>query len=86
MIELTSQEQRFLNRQIRNKKNYLIFSIVGVVVALAMAVYYMLNEGIDGVRFALIMVILIGARGNLKQHKDAMLLAKLYQSEQENVV
>ena len=59
MPELTPRESRFLDRQIRNKKNYLVFSIVGVVVAFGMAVYYMLNDGIDGVRFALIIVILL---------------------------
>ena len=86
MIELNPGELRFLDRQIRNKKNYLIFSIVGVVVAFGMAVYYLLNGGIDGVRFALLIVILLGARGNLKQHKDASLLAKFKKSEEINVV
>ena len=76
--ELSASEMRFLRRQIRNRQNYLYFSVAGVVAALSLAIYYFVSYGaIDGARFALIVMILLGARGNLKQHKDAYLLNKL---------
>ena len=81
---LEPAEDRFLHRQLSNEKSYLYFSIVGVVVALGLLVYYLMAGLLDGVHFALIMVILIGARGNLKQHKDAQLLSKFYETEMKN--
>ncbi len=82
--KLEPAEERFLQRQLNNGRNYLYFSITGVVVAFGMLAYYLVTGILDGVHFALIMVILIGARGNLKQHKDARLLSKFYETEKQN--
>ena len=54
------------------------------MIGLGLMVYYLLAGLMDGVHFALVMVILIGARGNLKQHKDAKLLSKFYKTEMQN--
>ena len=84
--QLEPAEEKFLHRQLNNKNNYLYFSIVGVVIGLGLFVYYLVSGLMDGIHFALVMIILIGARGNLKQHKDAKLLAKFYETEQKNSV
>lgn len=83
VTELKPAEERFLQRQLSNGRNYLYFAVVGVVISLGLFVYYMVSDLMDGVHFALIMIILIGARGNLKQHKDAKLLQKFYETEQK---
>ena len=84
--KLEPAEEKFLHRQLSNQQSYLYFSIVGVVIGLGLLVYYMVTGLLDGIHFALIMIILIGARGNLKQHKDAKLLAKFYETEQKNSI
>lgn len=86
VTQLDPAEEKFLQRQLNNQQSYLYFSIVGVVIGLGLLVYYLVSGLMDGIHFALVMIILIGARGNLKQHKDAKLLAKFYQTEQKNSV
>ncbi|MEE9169861.1 MAG: hypothetical protein V3U73_08835 [bacterium] len=73
---LTPKEEKFLARQIRNVKNYLYFSIAGIAAAVGLLAYSILTNTLNGTKFALIIVLLLAARGNLKQHKDARLLIK----------
>jgi len=78
---LTPKENKFLKRQIRNVNNYLYFTIATLVVAAGVLTYYLLiKKTFGGSNFALIIVLLLAARANLKQHKDAKLFIKLQES------
>ncbi len=74
--QLTERERSFLERQLRSTQRYAVFTAVGLLVAVALTVWWIL-DGFGGTRFALIMLVLLHARANLKQHKDAKLMAKL---------
>ena len=75
--ELTQKEKKFLARQLRNEKTYLIFSMTGILVALAILVISFSRGVPDMKTVVLVILVLLMARGNLKQHKDAVLLRKL---------
>ncbi len=74
---LTPQECSFLDRQVRNTGRYAVFTAVDLCVALALAIWSLVDGALAGTRFALIILVLLHARANLKQHKDAKLLGKL---------
>ncbi len=76
---LTPDECSFLARQIRSTRRYAIFTAVDLCVALALASWSLVDGALGGTRLALIILVLLHARANLKQHKDAVLLAKLQQ-------
>ncbi len=75
--QLTEQERSFLERQLRSTQRYAVFTAVDLLVALALTTWW-LFDGFGGTRFALIVLVLLHARANLKQHKDAKLMAKLF--------
>jgi len=54
------------------------------VVAIGLLSYYLLTKRFSGSTFALIIVLLLAARANLKQHKDAKLFIKLQEPEEHN--
>ncbi len=74
--QLTEKERVFLERQLRSTRRYAIFTAVDLVVALALTTWWFF-DGFGGTRFALIVLVLLHSRANLKQHKDAVLMAKL---------
>ncbi len=76
---LTSQECSFLERQVRNTGRYAVFTAVDLCVALSLAIWSLVDGALSGTRFALIILVLLHARANLKQHKDAKLMGKLQQ-------
>jgi hypothetical protein len=76
---LTPQEFSFLDRQVRNTARYALFTAVDLCVALVLAIWFLVDGALGGTRFALIILVLLHARANLKQHKDAKLLGKLQQ-------
>ena len=76
--DLSPKEKKFLNRQIRYTNLYLYFSIAGVAIGLLLTVNLIWNQKIQsGTEFVLVILILLGARANLKQHKDGKLFQKL---------
>ncbi len=77
--QLTDRERSFLERQLRSTRRYAIFTVVDLVVAAGLTTWW-LFDGFGGTRFALIVLVLLHARANLKQHKDAKLMAKLLPS------
>ena len=77
--QLTDAERSFLERQLRSTGRYAIFTAVDLLVAAALTTWW-LFDGFGGTRFALIVLVLLHARANLKQHKDAKLMAKLLPS------
>ncbi len=76
---LTPQEFSFLDRQVRNTGRYALFTAVDLCVALALVIWSLVDGALGATRFALIILVLLHARANLKQHKDAKLLGKLHQ-------
>ncbi len=76
---LTPQEYSFLDRQIRSAGRYAVFTGVDLCVALALGIWSLVDGALGGTRFALIILVLLHARANLKQHKDAKLMGKLQQ-------
>ena len=77
--QLTDSERAFLERQLRSTRRYAVFTVVDLIVAVALTSWW-LFDGFGGTRFALIVLVLLHARANLKQHKDAKLMAKLLPS------
>jgi hypothetical protein len=77
--QLTDRERSFLERQLRSTRRYAVFTVVDLVVAAGLTTWW-LFDGFGGTRFALIVLVLLHARANLKQHKDTKLMAKLLPS------
>ncbi len=74
---LTRPEQRFLSRQLRYGQAYLYYVAAEILVALGVLAHMAAIGHFNGTRFALGIVLLLAARGNLKQYKDVQLLRKL---------
>ena len=74
--QLSERERSFLERQLRATRRYAFFTAVDLCVAVGLSVWAVL-EGATGTRLALIVLVLLHARANLKQHKDAIVMAKL---------
>ncbi len=81
-MNLTDSEMHFARRAIGRKKLFLILSIVSVIVALCLAVYYAwqyaTQPGFEaGIHFLPVLLILLMARQNLRQYYYAKILEKL---------
>ncbi len=75
-LQLTDRERSFLERQLRSTRRYAVFTAVDLLVAVAITAWWFF-DGFGATRFALIVLVLLHARANLKQHKDAVVMAKL---------
>jgi hypothetical protein len=81
-MNLTDPELRFAKRAIKRKKLFLWLSIAGVVAGLFLALYYAWQYAtqpgfVPGIHFVLVLLILLLARQNLRQHYYARILEKL---------
>lgn len=79
---MTDAELHFAKRAIRRKKIFLVLSIVSVIVALCLALYYTWQlvtqpEFAAGIHFVPVLLILLMARQNLRQYYYAKILEKL---------
>ena len=79
---MTEAQSHFLASAIRRKDFFLQLSILGVIVAIGLAGWYMwrsLEEpGVSGgTGWVLVVLVLLNARQNLRQHKYAVLLKEL---------
>lgn len=77
---MTEADSRFVERAVRRRPLFLALSWIGVGVAVLLAGYYGYRRFEDptfpiGVRIALVTLILLNARQNLRQYKYAGLLA-----------
>jgi hypothetical protein len=82
---LDETERAFAARAMRRKRLFLVLSNVSVAVALLLAVVYGWERFRDpsfaiGPRAVVILLILLNARQNLRQHKYAAILEKLIPS------
>jgi len=77
---MTDADRRFTDRAIRRRRLFLALSWIGIGIAVLLTVYYAHRRLQDpqfpvGVRAALVVLILLNARQNLRQYKFATLLA-----------
>ena len=79
---LNEAERAFAARAVRRKEIFRVLSIAGIVIAAGLALFYGWERLHDpsfplAPRLVLIVLILLNARQNLRQHKYAALLEKL---------
>lgn len=75
---LTDQEKTFLSRAVRRKKLFLASSVATVIVALSFLVYHgMVAHDMNGLRFAVIIILLLSGRTYLRLYKSAVIFSKL---------
>lgn len=72
----TPAQLRFVERAIRRKKLFLALSIVGIVIAVVLGVYYGFRRLNDptfpiGPRAVIVVLILLNSRQNLRQYRFA---------------
>lgn len=84
-MSLDDDERAFAERAMRRKEVFRVLSIAGIVIAAGLALFYGWKRLEDpaypiGPRAVLIVLILLNARQNLRQHKYALLLEKLTHS------
>ena len=73
---------RFARAAVHRKRLFLLLSATGVAAGIALAVYYGYRRLHDpgyalGLRFAVVVLILLNARQNLRQFRYAVVLEKL---------
>ena len=78
----TEREMRFARIAVGRKRLFLLLSAIGVAVGIAMAAYFGYRRLRDpgfalGLRFAVVVLILLNARQNLRQFRYAVVLEKL---------
>jgi hypothetical protein len=79
---MTDVERQFAAKAVRRKKVFLVLSMVSVAVAIGLALFYGYERVMDpsypiAPRMVIVLLILLNARQNLRQHKYAALLEKL---------
>ena len=78
----TKREMRFARIAVGRKRLFLLLSAIGVAVGIAMAAYFGYRRLRDpgfalGLRLAVVVLILLNARQNLRQFRYAVVLEKL---------
>ncbi len=76
---LTEAEKNFAVKAVRRKKIYLVLSIASVIAGLSLAVFYSWESSVQpefemGTHFAIVILILLNARQNLRQYRYAKIL------------
>ncbi len=79
---LTEYEQSLADKTMRKQKLFLVLSIASVIIGLGLAAFYTweavtLPDFNIGIHVVLVVMILLNARQNLRQHKFAKILHKL---------
>jgi hypothetical protein len=76
--DLTEEEGKFLVRAAKRKNLFLASSIATVVVAVSFLVYHaFFAKDLNGLRFALIIILLLSGRSYLRLYKSAVIFGKL---------
>ena len=83
---LSEYQNKFAMRAIQRKKIYLVISILSVVLALGLSIYYswlaFTVAGFDkGIHIVLVILILLNARQNFRQYSYAKIMKKLINFE-----
>jgi hypothetical protein len=75
---LTDQEKKFLGRAARRRRLFLLSSITTVVVAGTILVYHgLILRDMNGLRFVIILLLLLSGRSYLRLYKSATIFSKL---------
>jgi hypothetical protein len=76
--KLTEKEIRFMNGAAKRKKLFLMSSLATVVVALSLLVYHgLIARDMNGIRFAVVIILLLSGRTYLRLYKSAVIFSKL---------
>lgn len=76
--DLTDEEGKFLVRAAKRKNLFLLSSIATVVVAVSFLVYHgLFAKDLNGLRFAIIIILLLSGRSYLRLYKSAVIFSKL---------
>ncbi len=76
--ELTDKEKNFLSRVAKRRSLFLLSSIATVVVAVSFLAYHALfAKDLNGLRFAIIIILLLSGRTYLRLYKSAVIFSKL---------
>jgi len=77
-MELNNKEQFFLDRVVRRKNLYLVFSLSSGVIAAFLLVYHgLIMHDLNVERFVIILLLLLTGRAHLRQYRSAVILHKL---------
>jgi len=81
-MKLSENEICFANKAIKRKTLFLRLSIISVIVALSLAAFYTWQSTMQpdfavGIHAVMVLMILLTARLNLRQHRYAKVLEKL---------
>lgn len=75
---LTEQEKSFFHRVAKRKTLFLASSIATVVVAASILVYHgLVAHDMNGLRFAVVIILLLSGRAYLRLYKSAVIFSKL---------
>ena len=76
---MNEQQRRFVERAIGRKSMFLGLSVVGVMVGLGLAGWAALavGQGGSGLRWVIVVLVLLNARQNLRQYRYADVLEAL---------
>ena len=76
--DLTDEEGKFLARAAKRKSLFLLSSIATVVVAVSFLLYHgLFAKDLNGLRFAIIIILLLSGRTYLRLYKSAVIFSKL---------
>ena len=76
--ELTEKEMKFLSGAAKRKYIFLISSAATVVVAVSFLVYHgLIAHDMNGIRFAVIIILRLSGRTYLRLYKSAVIFSKL---------
>jgi len=80
--DLTPAEQAFAARAARRKQLFLWLAVAGIAIAVGLTAFYAVQRHRDptypiGARAVVILLILLNARQNLRQHRYAGVLEKI---------
>jgi hypothetical protein len=76
-MALDKKDIRLMERLIRRRKYFLVFSIIGSMMGVGVLIYHIAKGDLDGVKFVLVVFILLAGRANLRQYRVSLLLEKL---------
>jgi hypothetical protein len=83
---LTAGERRFVERSVRRRALFLRLCIAGLVIAVGLTAYYAYRWWQDpgyelGLRAVVVLLVLLNARQNLRQHRYTGALARLLRND-----
>ena len=77
--DLSPREHRLVARAVRNKRVFVVLSILGVLAGAGFAAYFAWGGTYDSatLRVVVVVLILLNARSNLRQYRYARVLERL---------